>query len=250
MKKLIGGILEFRKNSDSKHRETFAKLALGQTPDALFIACSDSRVAVNVFASTNPGDLFVIRNVGNLVSPCGPNGISVSDESEAAAIEFAVKTLNVTDIIICGHSECGAMQALVKGRDQIKDPNLKSWLKHGEAGLASLGQFNPSLEKHNELSQLNVLNQIENIKSYPMVLERIQSRQLRLHAWWFDLASAEVSVFDCQNERFAPFTEDVVNRVYPEIYRPDVGKGGGGSPPGLPPGGGKPPPGKVVPTPK
>src|SRR5438067_7318172 len=113
MKKLIRGIVEFRKNVRSGYRETFAHLALGQAPDALLIACSDSRVVPNLFASANPGDLFVIRNVGNFVPPAGGDGGSWNDGSEAAGIEFALSKLPVTDIIVCGHSECGAMQALL-----------------------------------------------------------------------------------------------------------------------------------------
>lgn len=132
MKKLIKGIVDFRTKLQPSYKETFARLALGQSPDALFIGCSDSRVAVNVFASTDPGDLFVVRNVGNLVPPCGSDGQSTADESEAAAIEFALDTLNVSYIIICGHSECGAMQALANGRSKVKSQNLRSWLRHGE----------------------------------------------------------------------------------------------------------------------
>src|SRR2546430_16686177 len=106
MKKLIQGIVEFRHKVRPDYRETFAHLALGQAPDTLFIACSDSRVVPNAFASADPGDLFVIRNVGNLIAPADGTGVSVSDESEAAAIEFAVLTLKVRDVIVCGHSEC------------------------------------------------------------------------------------------------------------------------------------------------
>src|SRR5271167_874721 len=114
MKKLVKGILDFRKNVRPGYQKTFAQLALGQSPDALFVACSDSRVAPNVFASTDPGDLFVIRNVGNLIPACGgDHGRSLSDESEAAAIEFALSNLEVANVIICGHSECGAMHALL-----------------------------------------------------------------------------------------------------------------------------------------
>src|SRR3989344_7005564 len=113
MKKLILGIVEFRNNVQESYREAFGKLATGQAPDTLFIACSDSRVVPNTFASTNPGDLFVLRNVGNLVPPCDKHGLSTSDESEAAAIEYSIETLGVTNIIVCGHSECAAMRALV-----------------------------------------------------------------------------------------------------------------------------------------
>ncbi len=111
MRKLVQGIVEFRRSRRPDYAETFSRLALRQKPDALYIACSDSRVQANVFASTEPGDLFVVRNPGNLVSPAGADGKSLSDESEAAAIEFALDVLEVRDIIVCGHSGCGAMAA-------------------------------------------------------------------------------------------------------------------------------------------
>src|SRR3954468_4830459 len=119
MKKLLNGIVDFRKNVRPLVKDTFAQLALGQRPDTLFIACSDSRVVPNLFASSDPGDLFVIRNVGNLIPPCGEDGMSSSDESEAAAIEFALMALPVEQIVVCGHSECGAMNMLAAGhRDE------------------------------------------------------------------------------------------------------------------------------------
>src|SRR4051812_21433972 len=140
MRKLIRGIVDFRKNVRPACKDTFARLALGQRPDTLFIACSDSRVVPNLFASSDPGDLFVIRNVGNLIPPCGKQGHSASDESEAAAIEFALLSLPVAQIIVCGHSECGAMDLISRGRDAAAAPNLKSWLRHGEECLQHLDQ--------------------------------------------------------------------------------------------------------------
>src|SRR5579862_9640960 len=119
MKKLIQGIVDFRSNLTEEGRALFAKLALGQKPDALFIACSDSRVVPNLFASTNPGDLFVLRNIGNLVPPASS---SPQDTSAVAAIEFSIFSLKVSDIIVCGHSECGAMQALAHGSDPVCCP--------------------------------------------------------------------------------------------------------------------------------
>src|SRR5271156_4408924 len=115
MKKLRQGIVEFRRTRRPEYAATFARLALGQAPDALFVACSDSRVAPNLFASTEPGDLFVLRNVGNIVAPCGADGASERDETEAAALDFAILNLKVSDVIVCGHSECAAMRALVDG---------------------------------------------------------------------------------------------------------------------------------------
>src|SRR4051812_40341649 len=119
MKKLRQGIVDFRKSRRPEYAATFARLALGQAPDALFVACSDSRVVPNLFASTEPGDLFVLRNVGNIVAPCGAHGASESDESEGAALEFAILSLKVNDVIVCGHSECGAMRALTEGREKL-----------------------------------------------------------------------------------------------------------------------------------
>jgi carbonic anhydrase len=192
MKKLVRGIVEFRQKMLPGYRDTFARLALGQSPDTLFIACSDSRVVPNLFASTNPGDLFVVRNVGNLIPPCGADGHSSADESEAAAIEFALLSLGVKDLIVCGHSECGAMQSLVKGRELVGSPNLRAWLRHGESALARLSAGTAAAERANQLSQLNVLQQLEHLRSYPHVAERERSGELKLHGWWFELRSASV----------------------------------------------------------
>jgi len=217
MKKLVKGIIEFRKNVRPSYRKTFAKLALGQSPDALFIACSDSRVAPNLFASTDPGDLFVIRNVGNLVPPCGgDHGLSTADESEAAAMEFAVVNLKVSDIIVCGHSECGAMQALLHGREKVKTPNLKAWLRHGEKALDALNHnqnFAAGLAAHNRLSQLNVLQQVENLKSYPIIREKLASKKLKVHAWWFELANAAVYCFDSHSGKFVEIDANTADQI-------------------------------------
>lgn len=211
MKKLIRGIVDFRKNVRPSYKETFARLALGQRPDTLFIACSDSRVVPNLFASSDPGDLFVIRNVGNFIPPCGARGHSASDESEAAAIEFALLTLSVTEIIVCGHSECGAMISLAQGRAHVEASNFKSWLRHGDVSLQQLDAGNRlglHLERHNQLSQLNVLEQMEHLKTYPIVAERLLKGQLRLHGWWFDIKEADVYEYAPEEERFRLIDEE------------------------------------------
>lgn len=224
MKKLIQGIADFRKTKLAGYKEIFAQLALGQHPDALFIACSDSRVAANVFASTDPGDLFVVRNVGNCVPSCDHHGVSTGDESEAAAIEFALSNLKVKDIIICGHSECGAIDALIKGRDKILFPNLKSWLRHTERALdpkyLSLIKKAPK-DYHNLISQINVLMQIENLKTYPIVQERIKNGTLKLNAWWFDLKTIGVHYYDENEKQFILIDEEhayeLINKS-PDIF--------------------------------
>jgi carbonic anhydrase len=215
VQKLLAGIAEFRKKVRPSYRETFARLALEHAPDCLFVACSDSRVVPNLFASTEPGDLFVIRNVGNLVPPCDHSGVSLADRSEGAAVEFALMVLEVRDIIVCGHSECGAMRALLGGVP-AGAPNLKDWLDVGKLSLPRLAEgstVGASLAEHNRLSQLNVLQQLEHLKTYPAVRDRVHAGTLGLHGWWFDLHAAEVLAFDPREDRFLPITgEEVASR--------------------------------------
>lgn len=212
MRKLVQGIVDYRNRVRPLARETFARLALGQSPDALFIACSDSRVAINVFASTEPGDLFVVRNPGNIVSPAAADGISVADESEAAAIEFAVGQLKVSDIIVCGHSSCGAMGGLLRGRDNLSAPHLRSWLRHAEPALAGIPD-RAAPGAADQLSQANALLQLDHLRSYPIVARAERERGLRLHAFWFDIADAEVLAYDPGQGRFVPLDERQAKRL-------------------------------------
>ena len=221
MKRLIQGIVEFRKKVRPGYRETFARLALGQSPDALLIACSDSRVAPNLFASTEPGDLFVIRNPGNIIAPCGEGGRSMADESEAAAIEFCTLALNVTDIIVCGHSECGAMRILAEGKPPgYPAPHLQAWLRHAEGALRQVkagANLKADLPHHNRVSLLNVLQQLENLRTYPVVRDRLAAGRLRLHAWWFDIAQAEVLAYEAQSGQFIIIDDDEAERILAQL---------------------------------
>lgn len=207
MKKLIQGIVDFRASLTKESRELFAQLALGQKPDALFVACSDSRVVPNLFASKNPGDLFVLRNIGNLIPPFS---LEEKDNSASAVIEFSVFCLNVSNIIVCGHSECGAMQALTNQIKIQSCPHLECWLKHGQESLNRIKSgfvLNSDLSEHNQLSQVNVLQQMQHIASYPFVQERIESKQLRIHGWWFDIAQADVYCFEPNQNKFVLIDE-------------------------------------------
>jgi carbonic anhydrase len=210
MKKLRQGIVDFRRKRRPEYASTFARLALGQAPDALFVACSDSRVVPNLFASTEPGDLFVVRNVGNIVAPCGEHGASVSDVSEGAALEFSVLSLKVTDLIVCGHSECGAMRALVDCREKLDLPHMRSWLRHAEQALErfrSGTKTSDGLAPHNQVGQLNVLLQLEHLRSYPFIREAEDAGRLALHAWWFDIAGADVFEWSGDSGTFVLVTE-------------------------------------------
>jgi carbonic anhydrase len=220
MRKLIQGIVDFRQRTRPQVKDLFAQLALGQRPDTLLIACSDSRVAPNVFASSDPGDMFVLRNVGNLIPPCCPGEVNPWG-GVAPAIEFALLNLPVTDIVICGHSECGAMLALLNGRTKVEGDHLQAWLTNGEESLKRLekyGPLNPALAPHNQLSQQNVLQQMDHLRSYALVREREERHQLRIHGWWFDIREAEVYGYEETEKRFRVIDETyakVINQRFP-----------------------------------
>lgn len=220
MRKLLNGIVEYQKTITPEGRERFAQLALGQKPDSLFFSCSDSRVVPNVFASTDPGDLFVVRSVGNLVPPSGPLGISIADESEASAVEFAVSKLKVRSIVVCGHSSCGAMDAVLNRFSNNDYPNLTRWLRHGYGALDAFNQGrapDKSIAPADQLSQLNVLTQLENLRSYPIVRSGIEEQRLQLLGMWFDIAHAKVLMFDTVQGRFRELDEAWVSALAPSL---------------------------------
>lgn len=208
MKKLIQGIVDFRAGLTQESRELFAQLALGQKPDALFVACSDSRVVPNLFASKNPGDLFVLRNIGNLIPPAAS---AQEDNSSSAVVEFSVFGLNVANIIICGHSECYAMQTLANGSEVKSCPHMTCWLKYGEESARKVKEgliLNPALSPHNQVSQANVLQQMEHLMTYPFVRDRVAKKELRIHGWWFDIAQADVYCYEQEHNKFVLIDEN------------------------------------------
>jgi carbonic anhydrase len=212
MIKLVRGVVNFHENVLPGLRTQFAQLAKGQTPDVLMVACSDSRVAPNLFASTDPGDVFVVRNPGNLIPPID-SGLPRGD-SEAAAVEIALGALQVGDIIVCGHSGCAGMATLLD--DSNSTPNLRLWIQHGESAkeqLMSGKTFDASLSPQDQLSQLNVISQIENLKTYPQVAERLTAGSLRLHGWWFDVATGNVYAFEPEAQRFVVIDQEEGERI-------------------------------------
>ncbi len=216
MKKLIRGIIDFRRNLRPGYRKTFARLALGQDPDVLFIGCSDSRVVPNLFASTEPGDLFVTRNIGNIVPPAS----STNHEAFSAVLEYSTKYLGVRDIVVCGHSECGAMLASLKDGAVDTETDLGRWLsliKPTVERLRAGHTVDPTLTLHNQLSQLNVLAQLERLREYPCVAEGLASGHVVLHGWWFDISRADVYAWEPDDELFALIDEPEAERILQRI---------------------------------
>jgi carbonic anhydrase len=214
VKKLVAGIVRFRKEMRPGYRDQFAHLALTQSPDTLFVACSDSRVVPNTFVSTDPGDLFVVRNPGNII-PTESASQAPAAAGAAAAIEFAVSLLNVTDVVVCGHSDCGAMKALASGGQKGQGP-LAAWLRAAGDSLEELKKY-PDLAAdrplHDRLAQAHALVQLEHLKTHAAVREAMAKGRLRLHAWWFDLAGADVHAWEPSLGRFALIDEAEADRI-------------------------------------
>ena len=205
IKKIIEGFLHFRQHVRPSLAPIFSRLADGQSPGGLLFACSDSRVVPARIASSEPGDVFEVRTVGNLVAPANAQGVSVGDLSEAAAVEYAVDVLGVRDVIVMGHSRCGAMKAVIDGADGLTAaPNLASWLAHAAPARARLQAltFPSDLSDVDRLSQANVLAQLDHVATYPAV-ERATSRgELDLHGAWLDVATGDLFLHDAAQDAF------------------------------------------------
>jgi carbonic anhydrase len=217
VKKLLQGIAEFRRTRPEGYAAKFAKLALTQDPDALLICCADSRVAPNVFASVEPGDLLVVRNVGNLVPPYKAEAEAQGGASVPAAIELAIQALYVRDMIVCGHSECAAMRQIASGRPPEYAPHLAAWLRHGAPAATDPGPPPPMTPVYDHVSQKNVLLQLEHLRTYPIVHEAEAAGRLRLHGWWFDIRRAEVLDYDVTKRAFVPLDDERVERLISHV---------------------------------
>ncbi len=206
---LLKGNEVFKKSYFKKHEEELLDLVEnGQHPKALFIGCADSRVVPNLITQTGPGDLFVIRNVGNFVAPFKPDE---DFHSTASGIEYAVTALNVSEIIICGHTECGAIQAIYTGVNDKEFIHTKKWLSLGEKAkdmaLLSLGK---DAEKNKLLrltEKLSVVFQIENLLTYPYVKKGVQEGTLHIHGWLYDIESGNIEYYDPDDVSFKSLNE-------------------------------------------
>ncbi len=212
MEKLISGIHRFRAQYWSDNEELFQRLAeKGQSPEALFITCCDSRVIPTVITHSQPGDLFVLRNIGNFVPPYSKNPLDGT--GVAAAIEYAVEHLKVRDIIVCGHSDCGAMKALYKDRTLFAEtPHIAEWLSHGDRTLAVVAANYPGKSKEERLAitaEENVLLQMENLRTYPVVQKAAREGRLHVHAWFFEIGTAEVHAYNPEKGQYEPIRHEV-----------------------------------------
>ncbi|HWA97954.1 MAG TPA: carbonic anhydrase [Pirellulales bacterium] len=202
MTRIIQGVFRFQHQVFGAKRGLFEQLRGGQRPLALFITCADSRINPNLLTQTEPGELFVLRNAGNLVPPLGtPVG------GESASIEYAISHLHVRDVILCGHSLCGAMQGLIAEQPNTALPAVAQWLKIAEpcvaAARARVSAGSPAALLEAVIEQ-NVLLQIEHLKTYPVVRDAAAEGRLRLHAWVYHFERGEVAAYDAAQDRFVP----------------------------------------------
>jgi len=195
MQKLLSGLRKFQETYVPTHRALMEQLAKGQNPRVLFISCSDSRVEPSIITQTNIGDLFVIRNAGNIVPP-----YEATNGGEGATIEYAVEALDIKQIIICGHTQCGAMKGLLQlGELEDTMPLVYEWLQHTAATRKLVEDNYGHLDKKARLNALvaeNVLTQIENLRTYPVIRSRLHAGTLSIHAWVYHIETGEVLAYD------------------------------------------------------
>ena len=198
MKTLIDNARSFAAThvADPKYTEAFQALEAGQSPEALFVTCSDSRVVPTLITGALPGELFELRTAGNVVPPYpAADGVSRDGHplSEAATIEYAVCVLGVRDIVVCGHSHCGAVGAMLRGEDLSAVPAVRSWLDHSVAPDAALRSLVSDAADVAEAVQTHVLAQVERLRAYPCVRERTANGSLTLHAWYYEVHTGTVT---------------------------------------------------------
>ncbi|MFF5185026.1 carbonic anhydrase [Streptomyces sp. NPDC000345] len=191
MKALLDRARSFQRRVDFESGE-YRRLAEGQYPEALFITCSDSRVIPALITGARPGEMFELRNAGNIVPPHGGQGAS----GEAATIEYALEVLGVQDIVVCGHSHCGAMGALKSGDDLSALPGVDAWLQLARPRLASALDGPAEDPRLREVAQLNVVNQLALLRSYPSARRRLDAGTLRLHGWYYEVDTGRVHELD------------------------------------------------------
>ena len=204
MQEIIEGFLKFQRDIVPERRELFRKLATRQTPRTLFISCSDSRMVPELVTQQEPGDLFVIRNAGNIVPSFGPEPGGVS-----ATVEYAVAALGVTDVVICGHSDCGAMTAIATCKCLDHMPAVSNWLRYADSAKL----VNESREHASESDRVdsmvreNVIAQLANIQTHPSVRLAQEQGRLNLHGWVYDIETGSIDALSSDRRTFVPLAE-------------------------------------------
>jgi carbonic anhydrase len=204
LKHIVDGFLHFHHDVFPQQEELFKKLATAQRPRAMFITCADSRIVPELITQSSPGDLFVTRNVGNVVPPYGQMNGGVS-----TALEYAILALGVQHVIVCGHSDCGAMRAVLNPDSLEKMPTVKAWLRHSEVAKVVV-QDNCSCANEAEsmkvLTEENVIAQLQHLRTHPSVASKMAAGQLFIHGWIYNIETSEIKAYDAVQDRFLPLS--------------------------------------------
>ncbi|OYX32510.1 MAG: carbonic anhydrase [Caulobacterales bacterium 32-69-10] len=205
MPKFAAGVVKFQQEVFPQQAALFEKLAHGQTPEALFITCSDSRIETGMLTQSLPGDLFVVRNAGNIVPPHFHGAGATT-----SAIEFACVALNVPHIVVCGHTQCGAMKGAMNldGLDTL--PHVRDWLSYSKAAVDITNELGKDLNDHDRnlmLLEQNVILQLQHLRTHPAVAVRLARGDLRLHGWVYDIADGEVYAYNEETGGFEPVSK-------------------------------------------
>ncbi|SPZ60511.1 Carbonic anhydrase 1 [Serratia quinivorans] len=216
MKEVIEGFLKFQREAFVERTALFQRLATQQSPRTLFISCSDSRLVPELITQREPGDLFVIRNAGNIVPSFGPEPGGVS-----ASVEYAVSALGVEDIVICGHSDCGAMTAIATCQCLQHMPTVANWLRYADSAkvVNQAYQHASENEKVSSMVRENVIAQLNNIKTHPSVALAFEQGRLKLHGWVYDIASGGIEALDGETRRFIPLATNPEVTATPAVSR-------------------------------
>ena len=197
---LLSGHLDAVSRWHQGERDFLQHLASqGQSPDALYIGCSDSRVVPELLTASAPGRLFVVRNIANLVPP-----LQHTDASVGAAIEYAVGMLRVPHLIVCGHDGCGGVKAVLDQMDLAAQPSLREWLQGVETVVQQAGQEGSTDQRLRRAVELNVLEQLRHLKSFPAVVKAVEQGTLQVHGWVYDIHALALRVYDPELGGFAP----------------------------------------------
>jgi carbonic anhydrase len=200
MQRLVHGIQRFQNHVVQANQDFFERLAKGQNPMAMFITCSDSRINPNQLTQTDPGELFVLRNVGNIIPPAG-----TSNNGEAAAVEFAVEGLGIRDIIVCGHTHCGAMKGLLDMPSIKTMQHVRKWLRHAEATQQIVEENYKHLTGEARLTvatEENVLVQLRHLQAMPPVAAAMGRGELNVYGWMYKIDTGEVFQYDWEERQF------------------------------------------------
>jgi carbonic anhydrase len=207
IKRLVDGYLKFRKEAFPEMKDHFHLLAELQTPETLFVTCSDSRVVPNLILQAEPGELFISRHIGNVVPPAGEVAGAVS-----ATIEYAVLVLEVKHIIICGHSDCGAIKAVMEKTKLRGLPLAERWLQYVESAWKFRDPSEPvgdDAARLRALIRANVIAQVRNTRTHPEVAAAVAAGRLAVHGWYYDILSGAIDAYDERSRRFVPLEEMV-----------------------------------------